>query len=191
MRVVKLGGSLAGSRELPLWLRACVAVGGGTTVLVPGGGRWADEVRDAQLREGFDDATAHRLALRAMERYGRHLVALQPGIVPVAGLQAMRLALSQGLVPVWMPHDMVVAEPAIPQSWEMTSDSLAAWLAGQLAAGELLLVKSLDAIDPRATVAQMAERGWVDACFPHYAAGDFRIRLLGKSDCAAAAAFFS
>ncbi len=191
MRVIKLGGSLAGSEELPCWLRACVAAGGGSTVLVPGGGRWADEVRDAQLREGFDDAMAHRLALRAMECYGRHLVAMQPGLVPAAGMEAMRLALSQGRVPVWMPHDMVVAEPAIPQSWEMTSDSLAAWLAGLLAAEELVLVKSLDAIDAQATVAQMAERGWVDPCFPRYAEGCRRVRLLGKSDCAAGAALFS
>ena len=30
---------------------------------------------------------------------------------------------------------------ALPETWELTSDSLAAWLAGALGAGRLVLVK--------------------------------------------------
>jgi aspartokinase-like uncharacterized kinase len=191
MLVVKLGGSLAQSEVLPRWLDACVSAGAGRIVIVPGGGPWADEVRILQSQLGFDDRRAHRLALRAMEEYGRVLVGMKPGLVPAADVAAIRGALENATVPVWMPHDMVVADASIPESWEVTSDSLAAWLAALLGASELLLVKSLEQVDARASVAEMAARGWVDPGFPRYASGRFEVRMLGKSDYGMAAALFS
>ncbi len=57
----------------------------------------------------------------------------------------------------------------LPQSWDLTSDSLAAWLAGKLRAEKLLLIKSVDC--PVAQAAkELAEAGIVDPLFPHYAA---------------------
>ena len=126
-----------------------------------------------------------------MEAYGRELAAMQSGLVPAADVQTLRLVLREGRVPVWMPYDMVVADASIPQTWEMTSDSLAAWLAAQLDASELILVKSLARVDAHASMAAMAARGWVDACFPRYATGRFGVRLLGKADCDAALALLS
>ena len=112
--VVKLGGSLANSEELPRWLDIIATAGAGKVVLVPGGGPWADEVREAQKREGFDDRVAHRKALRAMEQYGKVLAGMRANLVPAAGIAEIHKALRNGKVAVWMPHDMVVADPSIP-----------------------------------------------------------------------------
>ena len=168
--VVKLGGSLANSPELPRWLDVIATAGAGKVVLVPGGGPWADEVRAAQKREGFDDRVAHRKALRAMEQYGKALVGMQANLVPAAGIAEIHEALRNSQVPVWMPCEMVVADPYIPESWDVTSDSLAAWLTGRLRAQDLVLVKSGEFGGGRADATEMAERGWVDACFPQFAA---------------------
>lgn len=191
MHIVKLGGSLAESAELQYWLHACATAGAGRVVVVPGGGSRADEVRILQAQQGFDDGRAHRLALRAMEAYGRVLARMQPRLVPTAHIATIRDVLAGDGVPVWMPHDMVVAEASIAQSWDVTSDSLAAWLAHQLGASGLVLVKSLANVDPQASFAQMAERGWVDKNFPRYASGPFTVRVLGKSDYGMAAELFS
>ena len=118
--------------------------GAGKVVLVPGGGPWADEVREAQKREGFDDRVAHRKALRAMEQYGKVLAGMRANLVPAAGIAEIHEVLRNGQIAVWMPYEMVVADPSIPESWDVTSDSLAAWLARQLNASALLLVKSLE-----------------------------------------------
>src|SRR5215510_16371000 len=67
--VVKLGGSYAHAAELKPWL-AAIAACAGHVVLVPGGGPFADAVREAQARMGFDDRVAHRMALTAMAQYG-------------------------------------------------------------------------------------------------------------------------
>ncbi|MBI3527998.1 MAG: uridylate kinase [Betaproteobacteria bacterium] len=180
--VVKLGGSLANSPELPRWLDVIATTGAGKVVLVPGGGSWADEVREAQKREGFDDRIAHRKALRAMEQYGKVLAGMRANFVPAAGIAEIHKALRNDQIAVWMPYEMIVADPSIPESWDVTSDSLAAWLAKKLNASALLLVKSLK-IDAQPGIEDLVRRGWVDPAFAKFSSGkQFKIVLLGKGD---------
>lgn len=183
MWVVKLGGSLANSEELPLWLNVIATAGAGTVVLVPGGGPWADEVRAAQKSEGFDDRVAHRKALWAMEQYGQVLAATRPEFVLADSIVGIREVLKNNQVPVWMPYEMVVADPSIPESWDVTSDSLSAWLAGELNAVALLLVKSFAISEPQPAIEDMVRRGWVDPGFSKYAySARFPIHVLGQGD---------
>jgi len=166
MWVVKLGGSLFDSDHLRDWLKVLSETG--PLVIVPGGGPFADQVRQAQQQWGFDDSTAHRMALLAMEQYGHLLCSLQPGLVPAESHTQINQLLAEDKIPVWMPSAMVMAEPDIEHSWEITSDSLAAWLAGQLKADQLLLVKSVALNDERMTVEQLAEQGIIDTQFGTY-----------------------
>jgi 5-(aminomethyl)-3-furanmethanol phosphate kinase len=53
----------------------------------------------------------------------------------------------------------------VPQSWTVTSDSLALWLAETLDAPQLLLVKAR-AVPPGTGIAALASDGLVDAAFP-------------------------
>lgn len=181
MLVVKLGGSLANSEELPRWLEEIAVAGAGKIVLVPGGGPWADDVRDAQRREGFDDRVAHRKALRAMEQYGRVLAATRPGFVAADSIAIIREVLKKNQVPVWMPYELIVGDPSIPESWDVTSDSLAAWLAGRLNASALLLVKAFAISEAQPAIEELVSRGWVDACFSQFTSGArFQVRVLGQ-----------
>src|ERR1700738_2303502 len=92
LTVVKLGGSHAYSDHLRAWLAAVVR-GAGHVVLVPGGGPFADTVRVAQPKMGFDDRAAHHMALLAMEQYGRALTSLEPRLVLADSAPAIRRAL--------------------------------------------------------------------------------------------------
>ncbi|MBV9052148.1 MAG: hypothetical protein JO196_07095, partial [Hyphomicrobiales bacterium] len=83
LSVVKLGGSLAFADLLPTWLSA-IEAGAGNTVLVVGGGPFADVVRLAQPRMGFDDRAADAMALLAMEQYAIAVAALSRNFL-VAG----------------------------------------------------------------------------------------------------------
>jgi 5-(aminomethyl)-3-furanmethanol phosphate kinase len=167
--VVKLGGSLGEGEHLPAWL-ASLAPGAGRTVVVPGGGGFADAVRAAQRRHGFSDRAAHAMALLAMEQYGLMLADLLPALAPCRTLDAIGAALARRRVALWLPTELVLAEAAIPASWDVTSDSLAAWLAQRLGARRLVLVKSVAApppLEPR----RLAAAGLVDRAFPDFAAG--------------------
>jgi dihydroneopterin aldolase len=167
--VVKLGGSLAEAEGLRGWLAALEA-GRGRAVAVPGGGAFADAVRAAQRRHGFSDRAAHGMALLAMEQYALMLADLAAALVPCRTVAEIRAALAAGAVPVWLPATMALADAAIPESWDVTSDSLAAWLARRLEAKRLVLVKSVAAPAPL-DAAALAGRGLVDAAFPRFFAG--------------------
>jgi len=183
LAIVKLGGSLASSPSLRAWLDVCAGAGAGRMAIVPGGGPFADAVRAAQRQWGFDGARAHRMALLAMEQYGQMLIGMQPALVAADSASAIGHAVARGEVPVWMPSAMVLARADIPASWSVTSDSLAAWLARELHATLLVLVKSVEITEARAALTALVERGWVDAEFPRFAAAaGCPVRILGGED---------
>ena len=135
---------------------------------MPGGGPFADQVRALQKHRRFDAAAAHHMALLAMEQYGRMLAGLQPGLRPAATRAEITRAHRAGVAAVWMPTRMVLADPGIAASWDITSDSLAAWLAGRLTAAKLVLVKSVALSDGSVRTTTLARRGIVDPAFPDY-----------------------
>jgi len=138
--VVKLGGSFAYSDYLQDWIEALAACAG-RVVIVPGGGPFADAVRLAQIQMRFDDKAAHHMAVLAMEQYGRALASFNSALSPADSADAIQRDLRAQRVPVWMPSAMVLAATDIAQSWSVTSDSLAAWLAAKIGAGRLWIVK--------------------------------------------------
>lgn len=162
--VVKLGGSLSDAATLPGWLETLAGLGG-RVVLVPGGGPFADQVRAAQRRWRFDDRTAHRMALLAMEQYGLMLAALHPALRPARSAREIGAARRAGLVPVWLPSAMALGRPEIAESWEVTSDSLAAWLAARIGLRRVVLVKSA-AVPDDAPAAALVASGLVDPLLP-------------------------
>jgi aspartokinase-like uncharacterized kinase len=166
LAVVKLGGSHATSPHLQDWLTA-IAVEAGSIVIAPGGGPFADAVRTAQVSIGYDDRAAHAMALMAMAQFGRALQSLNPALTLAPSRSAILRALKERKVPVWSPEAMA-RTAALPESWDLTSDSLAAWLSGALGASSLVLVKhgrfegaTIDALD-------LVARGVVDPLFPRY-----------------------
>lgn len=168
MWAVKLGGSLWRDQRLPLWLDVLAGSGAGKTVLVPGGGPFADQVRTAQARWRFPDGPAHHMALRAMEQYALMLAALEPRLVPAASADELRAAVDGGRVPVWLPVTMVDGEAGITESWDVTSDSLSVWLARRIGAAEVVLVKSLPPPAEAADLHALRRSGCVDAAFPAF-----------------------
>ena len=164
LTVVKLGGSYAFSSDLQGWL-AAIASNAGDIVLVPGGGPFADAVRSAQPRMGFDDDAAHHMALLGMDQYGRALAALNKRFTPAASIAGIRRALRAGNVPIWSPTEMVLKRKDIPRSWEVTSDGLAAWLACRIGARRVLLIKHVDPPPDPIRIEDLVARGVVDRSF--------------------------
>lgn len=159
--VVKLGGSFAFSAHLRAWIEA-IAACAGRVVIVPGGGPFADTVRSAQLKMGFDDRAAHDMAILAMEQYGRALASLDRRLSPADSTDAIRRDLDAERVPVWMPARMTRLANDIAPSWNLTSDSLAAWLAGTIGARRLFLVKHVEFHSRAVGCDDLAASGVVD-----------------------------
>jgi 5-(aminomethyl)-3-furanmethanol phosphate kinase len=151
-------------------------------VVVPGGGPFADTVRDAQARAGFGDLAAHRMAILAMQQYGLMLQALEPRL----GLAEVERGLRGPGAVVWLPWRMVGRLETVEASWDVTSDSLALWLARRIGAPRLVLVKSAPLpASGAAGAAGLAAAGVVDPAFPRLlAAYPGEVRCLGRGDAA-------
>ncbi|MFQ5658980.1 MAG: hypothetical protein ACE5GZ_01030 [Gammaproteobacteria bacterium] len=167
MWVVKLGGSLQQtSSRLDEWLNILSDYGGGKVIIVPGGGRFAGQVRSMQSSWGFGDVTAHRMALLGMQQFAYMLLGLETRLHPAGSNDEIMYCLQHDKVPVWLPYEMIVNNEQIPASWEMSADSLALWLAGQLQAEHLVLIKSVKLPNSAFSIEQLSDSGLLDACFP-------------------------
>jgi 5-(aminomethyl)-3-furanmethanol phosphate kinase len=127
LTVVKVGGGV-GDDALPALCTALGELGRRHPLLVvPGGAHFADAVRDADRRFGLSAEAAHRMAILGMEQFGWLLSELIPE--------------TRVLLPAGLPLD------GLPHSWQVTSDSIAAWVADRVGAERLVLVKAIDALN--------------------------------------------
>jgi (4-(4-[2-(gamma-L-glutamylamino)ethyl]phenoxymethyl)furan-2-yl)methanamine synthase len=138
--VVKVGGGLL---EHDGALSAVLAVinRSARTLIVPGGGPFADAVRDADRTVGLGDDAAHWMAVLAMDQYAELLVTQLPRGERVASLREAEAAIAAGRLPVLAPSRWLRQADPLPHSWDVTSDSIAAWVAGEAGASTLILVK--------------------------------------------------
>jgi aspartokinase-like uncharacterized kinase len=171
LTVVKVGGGVGDALK-----DVCTALGAlgerHPLLVVPGGAGFADAVRDADRRHALSAEASHRMAILGMEQFGWLLSELIPGAVRCAGLEPVGAGRTAVLLPAALPID------ALPASWQVTSDSIAAWVASQVGAGRLVLVKGVEGLyaqwpadgDPIASlsVAELAalRPGGVDAYLP-------------------------
>jgi len=167
--VVKLGGSFALSPHLRDWI-AAIAACAGRVVIVPGGGPFAGAVRAAQAPMGFDDRAAHRMSLLAMEQYGCAIASLDARLTLADSFEAIDRGLAEARVPVWLPARMALADASVPQSWDVTSDSLGLWLASRIGARRLVLVKHVETQENSMRVADLTARDVVDKAFAQFLA---------------------
>ena len=166
MWVIKLGGSLLSSGSLKEWLSIITELGAGKLVIVPGGGLFAEHVRNVQKEWKFDDKTAHQMALLAMEQYAHLLKSHAPALDFSDSIEGIKKAVNLDLIPVWLPFKMITQCQKLSSNWNLTSDSLALWLANQLNAEHTLLVKSLSVSGMNSR--QLSELGMVDEDFPEF-----------------------
>lgn len=134
------------------WLTAIRAIaeaaGSQPLVVVPGGGPFADAVRSVDVRVGVSGDTAHWMAIAAMDQHAEMIAASLPASRRVTDAAAIADAHRSGLIPVLAPLQWLRSVDPLPHSWDVTSDSIAAWVGGVLGARRLLLIKPAGASGP-------------------------------------------
>jgi aspartokinase-like uncharacterized kinase len=158
--VVKIGGSLLRDPERLHEVLEAVAEARQESALlvVPGGGPFADAVRAIDRRIGLTDDAAHWMAILSMDQFAHLLSSRLRGATLVSTPAESLAALGAGALPVLAPYRWLLDADPLPHSWDVTSDSIAAWIAGALGAPRLVLIKpagvsgaeAVDAHFPRA-----------------------------------------
>ncbi len=182
--VWKLGGSLLdlpdlGERIVRLHAERSPEM---PVVIIPGGGIFADSVREMDRLHRLDPLDSHHLALDAM-RLSASLVAALLQQTPICDLEEQKTTIqacssgqSKPATEVWNVIDswhMLLSEleqtcGPLPRDWRLTSDSIAAALAAYWRADELVLLKSIDR-PQHVSWEAVAEAGSVDTVFSQVA----------------------
>jgi aspartokinase-like uncharacterized kinase len=115
-------------------------------LIVPGGGQFADQARDAYSRFHLDETTAHNMALLAMDQYGFLLSRLISGSFLSADLSSACAAAESEKIAVLLPYVAIRQSDPLPHSWQVTSDTIAAWIAHQAQCRQLVLLKDVDGL---------------------------------------------
>lgn len=146
--VVKVGGSLLAYPEaLRSLCRMLDSVSKDWSVVaVPGGGTFADEVRTQYRRFNLSEETAHRMAVLAMNLYGDLLCELLRNGVAVTTLRTAGRFARMRKLPVLLPAELMSKPNPLAASWDVTSDTIAAYIAHALNARRLVLVTDVDGL---------------------------------------------
>ena len=104
--VLKIGGGLLGKAgAFELTIEAVTAFRRGRRlVVVPGGGPFAEAVREMFKRAKIGEDAAHWMAVLGMDQYAHALAARIPDAVLVDGAGGVAAALQAGRLPVLAPY---------------------------------------------------------------------------------------
>jgi aspartokinase-like uncharacterized kinase len=155
--VVKVGGSLCRGNGLPALCRELGTLGKRhPLIVVPGGGEFADLVRKSYRRYDLGETAAHFMALLAMDQYGHLLNRLMEGSRLEREMTRARATAESGRAAIFLPSETLGRTDPLPHSWDVTSDSIAAWTACELSCTRLVLVKDVDGLFPDRDSANIA-----------------------------------
>src|SRR4030042_4946480 len=146
--VVKVGGSLAQDPEILRGLCAKLSEYSmeHKFVIVPGGGRFADVVRDFDLNFALSQTTSHKMAILGMDQYALLLADITPNSRLGSNVkEAEKISKVKG-AQILLPSHLMFKENPLENSWEVTSDSIAAYVASCLGATKVILVTNVDGI---------------------------------------------
>jgi aspartokinase-like uncharacterized kinase len=154
--VLKVGGSLA---EDPASItRLCQQLSALAKVhriaIVPGGGKFADTIRKVDKIYSLSNTVAHKMAILTMDQYGFLLSSITPDSYVSHSLEEI-INSAKGTLPIFLPSKLMFREDPLEHSWDVTSDTIAAYIAQLLHAEKLILVTDVDGIfseDPRKTL---------------------------------------
>jgi aspartokinase-like uncharacterized kinase len=181
--VVKVGGSLLAWAALPqrlhAWLAEETAAHPDTHyILVVGGGKLVDAIRDIDARTPLGDERAHWICVALMDVTANLVGALLPELAVVDTFAALEHRLREPGITLFQPSDFLKqVEPTcsgtrLACDWSVTSDAIAGRLAVVLGADELVLLKSTPPPVQRNRgrwLDQMATAGYVDPFLPRLA----------------------
>ena len=169
--VFKLGGSLLTLPDLPSRLRSVVGHRANKNCLVVvGGGTSADLVREWSHVFKLDEETAHWLAISSLD-LNRQLLESLLSWKSITKREEAQSAWQTTSLPLllnlgrFLKAEEVLGGETIPHTWDVTSDSLAAWGTICWPATELILLKSTS-IERGLSAREACNQLLVDPFFP-------------------------
>ncbi|MGB7532292.1 MAG: amino acid kinase [Halobacteriota archaeon] len=123
-----------------------------TLILIPGGGPFAETVRSISATMSIPNETAHWMAVLAMHQYGLFLAACSGGgetripLVESADVDEIDRA---GPICILLPYKILKQDDCLPHTWDVTSDTIAAFVANRLGEKRFIKLTDVDGIQDK------------------------------------------
>lgn len=139
--ILKIGGSLIDESAKIIKIVSDHFAGSNNTqvIVVPGGSIFANNIREVSEKYSITEEAAHWMAIAAMEQYAYLLKDLS-GIETIQDIEDIHRPIS-----ILLPYRILKEMDELPHSWDITSDSIAAWVAHKINA-KLVKVTDVDGI---------------------------------------------
>jgi aspartokinase-like uncharacterized kinase len=111
-------------------------------LVIPGGGPFADVVRSVHEAHRLAPDDAHWMAILGMDQYAILLASRIRNAELVQRRGEIAPAAARGRIPVLAPYRWLREADPLPHSWDVTSDSISAWVAAEIGAQQLVLIKA-------------------------------------------------
>ncbi len=189
VRVIKLGGSLLAMPNLKQRFDAwCSENPHPLTLIIVGGGPVVDGVRRIDRANPLSESFAHWVCMDLLEhtaRMAHHILGnvdlyetfdeLQQ---PFSGALVNSTTPITAIVQVGICFDREFPNLGLPDSWEVTSDAIAAAFCDMYAAEELVVMKSCDPPGDEQDFGQLAAMGFIDPYFADLAEDIPKVRFV-------------
>ena len=116
--ILKVGGSLSEEPDLLIGLCAKLSVLAKNygLVVVPGGGRFADVVRDSDERFNLSSSVSHRMAILGMDQFGMLLAQITPNSCATYSLRDAKQLSETEALPIFLPSRLLFKEDPLKNS---------------------------------------------------------------------------
>jgi hypothetical protein len=142
--VIKLGGSLlAQGRDIVHVLCDYAAKKGLLLIIVPGGGPFVEPVKELSRQGCITEEAAHWMAVLAMHQYGFFLANGEVSIPLVESVEEIHKVQHICIV---LPYNILKADDSLPHTWDVTSDTIAAFIAHNVGETRFIKVTDVDGI---------------------------------------------
>ena len=125
MVVVKIGGSLQSTKYIKQWLDSIRINRSTSFLIIFGGGKYANKIREEQKIKKYNDYEAHKLAIDAMRRLAFDNLKNLKDFEVINSLEDIKKNNKKRKLMIWMPSVKEINEFNIPLNWSATSDTIA------------------------------------------------------------------
>ena len=113
-------------------------------IVIPGGGSFANFVRSLDEALQIGDDLVHWIAIYSMNYNGIILNRKYPDLEVIEGLNTIQDA--KQIFGIFLPYSFLREENTLPHNWDVTSDSIALYVANKLKISQCFLIKNIDGI---------------------------------------------
>ncbi|WP_457613931.1 [5-(aminomethyl)furan-3-yl]methyl phosphate kinase [Methanocaldococcus sp.] len=146
MHLIKIGGSLTYDAEpLLKTLKSYAKEKNKKIVIIPGGGEFANVVRNIDKALNISNSLSHKLAIKCMDLIGE-VYAEIGDIKAYDTLFDLKREIEKEKIAILLPSKILLSTDIAEHSWAITSDSLSLYIGKLLDVREVIIATDVDGI---------------------------------------------